>query len=237
MPFPLALAAVPATVSAIISGASYVGALALYVAPWLRADELPAPTKAVEAVVQAVHADIEALVVETAERASQDEQKTIQGNERLSGAVTRLGPALTAMDEGVRASDEAIAAVVASNEPNTEALQRLTEEQVNINSGLKLQQSDMKAIAEKLNDLPSLLRTNQEKRALEFKNKQLEDKVGALEKKFSEGLLHIEELEAFSDEQQREIDELQKELQATHSGENAENSNSNPNVRFFGGSL
>ncbi|MDF1684516.1 MAG: hypothetical protein P1U36_07630 [Legionellaceae bacterium] len=224
MPLPfLAAASVALATTKTIAG--NVGAIAMYTYPFFYEKPLPEMIDAIDNRCNEVHADSDALVIDTAKQLKQDEEKTDQGHANLEGVVTRLGSEVTTMEEREEIP------VIPSPESHAETLRRLTDAQARTDESVSRQQVDISAISEKLDNLPALLRVNQENKMLRLENEQLKKGVKTLEAKVIDGLACIEELTDFANEQQVEIEALQSQLRAKHSVENKENAPAS--VSFF----
>ena len=227
MPLPF-LAAAPA----VITGAKWVSALAVYVSPLFFEDKSPEMINEIKGSLNAVHADSDALVINATERLKQEEEDFTQGHARLGEVVTRLSSEVGSIEER-----QAIP-TVPSPESHTETLRRLTDAQKRTGESVDKQQVDIAVISDKLENLPALLRVTQENKALRFRNETLEAKISAFEKQLAETSLYAEQINAFAkeqqveiDEQQVEIDSLQNQLRAQKSAENKENTSTS--VSFF----
>jgi len=230
MPLPL-FAAAPAAIASANSVVGWGGSLAYYAYTWFRKKELPEIIDAVDDSCQAVYADGGALVIDVAERSKQDGEKADQGHACLDEVVTRLGSEVTSKKESAVISHEVIVAAIASQAPNTGEIQRLTEAQANINSGLDEMKTDLSVIDDKLENFLPLLRSNQKNKALRIRNEKLESQVEELKAEVVDGSSCIEELTELAKEQQIEIEELQVQLRAENSVGNKENADST--VSFF----
>ena len=230
MPLPL-LAAVPAAITSANAIAGWGGTISIYAYTWFREEQLPDIIDAVDVSCQDVHADVGALAIDIAKRSKQDGEKADQGHACLDEVVTRFGSAVTSMEESAVKSNEGIVAAIDSQEPNTGALQRLTETQAKVNSGIDELKTNFSAIDDKLENFPALLRSNQEKEVLRLKNEKLESQVEALKAEVVDGSSCMEELTELAKEQQIEINQLQMQLRANNSVDNKENANST--VSFF----
>lgn len=154
------------------------------------------------------------------EQTHQVEEENTQHSVLQGELETRLDLELTSMES------QPLITVVPSYDSHTETLRRLTEAQTH--SGV--QQSDKKIIADKLKDLPGLIRVNQENKALKLKCEKLESRCDAVVEQLSKTTSRFNDSKELNKEQQLDIEELEvenselkKQLRAKYSVNNKEN--------------
>ncbi|MDX2346462.1 MAG: hypothetical protein QNK11_06305 [Legionella sp.] len=208
--------------------------------------DLPSFDEEVKNVSDKVHTAVDELVHATDEHLNQDKKQSLKEAKRMDEVLTRFDSGLTAMEGSTTTLGSKIVSGIDLQKPDTGALDALKAAQNDLQSGIALQQSDMKRIAESLKNLPDLLQARQEAQALQVENgrlrlekagyasrlekllavskakgvenEALKVEVSHLKGRVSEYASRIKTMLAFSKEKQLEVDALRQKTNPDTSG-------------------
>lgn len=227
MPFPIAIfaggaALQPASTVFFFEALAAIGATKVGVEVcqyWFTVqEELPTFVETEKAMTGKVHAKVETLVTASAECLNQEKKQSEKEANRMEEGLVRRDSVITTTERLNDTLQEVAPTILTQKVSNHEAVQVVTDTQAVITSELKEQQSDVKAMAKSLRNLPEFLRARRDKQALLVENKQLKSTIKTLEGKVLELSSCMDEALVFAEEMQTENDALRKQVKVADEG-------------------